>query len=69
LGYSTLEDMLRDMTDVLSITYKRGMMCLEAIPDDTTRHIAKLVSKQKIPNKKKYATMRICNVRHFCRKV
>jgi hypothetical protein len=58
LGYSTLEDMLRDMTDVLSITYKRGMMCLEAIPDDTTRHIAKLVSKQKIPNKKKYATMR-----------
>lgn len=58
LGYSMLEDMLRDMTDVLRITYKKGIMCLEAIPDDTTRHIAKLVSKQKIPNKNKYATMR-----------
>ncbi|XP_063423565.1 tudor domain-containing protein 5-like [Mytilus trossulus] len=58
LGYSNLEDLLRDMTDVLQITYRKGMMCLEVIPDDTTRHIAKLVSKQKIPNKNKYATMR-----------
>lgn len=58
LGYSSLEDMLHDMTEVINITYKRGMMCLEVIPDDTTRHIAKLVSKQKISNPQKYATMR-----------
>ncbi|KAL4218912.1 hypothetical protein ACF0H5_021500 [Mactra antiquata] len=58
LGYVSFEDFLRDIDDVVCIGFKNGMMTLSAKADETTKHIQKLVSKQKVPNKKKYAVYR-----------
>ncbi|KAJ8301026.1 hypothetical protein KUTeg_022545 [Tegillarca granosa] len=58
LGYTNLEDFLRDMPDVVQIFYKNGVMCIKAVADETTKHIERLVSKQKVTNKNKWATLR-----------
>lgn len=58
IGYTTLEDFLRDIDDAVTISYKNGLMILKAKADETTKHIEKLVSKQKVGNKKKYAVYR-----------
>ncbi|KAH3791865.1 hypothetical protein DPMN_145356, partial [Dreissena polymorpha] len=58
IGYSRLEDFLRELHDVVQIGYRRGVMTLKAKPDETTAHIQSLVSRQKIPNKRKFAIHR-----------
>ena len=58
LGYVNIEDLLKDMTDALYITWKKGVMCVAGIADSNTAHIQKLVSKQKVANKNKWATLR-----------
>ncbi|KAL5012203.1 hypothetical protein ScPMuIL_010754 [Solemya velum] len=58
MGYDSLEDMFTDMRDAVQISWKNGLMVLQAVSDETTRHIESLVSKQKIPNPKKYAALR-----------
>ncbi|XP_062610379.1 tudor domain-containing protein 5-like [Saccostrea cucullata] len=58
LGYVNLEDLLKDMSDALHITWKKGVMCVAGIADSNTAHIQKLVSKQKVTNKNKWATLR-----------
>ncbi|KAK3609122.1 hypothetical protein CHS0354_036033 [Potamilus streckersoni] len=58
MGYACLEDFFRDINDAVQIHWKNGMMTLQAIADETNRHIQKLVSKQKISNTKKYAVLR-----------
>lgn len=58
LGYVTIEDLLKDMSDALYVTWKKGVMCVEGIADSNTAHIQKLVSKQKVANKNKWATLR-----------
>ena len=58
IGYLTLEDFLNDIPDTVYVTWKKGVMCLSAVADESTAHIQKLVGKQKINNKNKYATLR-----------
>lgn len=58
LGYVTIEDLLKDMSDALYVTWKKGVMCVAGIADSNTAHIQKLVSKQKVANKNKWATLR-----------
>ncbi|XP_061169727.1 tudor domain-containing protein 5-like [Saccostrea echinata] len=58
LGYVNLEDLLKDMSDALHITWKKGVMCVAGIADSNTAHIQKLVSRQKVSNKNKWATLR-----------
>lgn len=58
LGYVTLEDLLKDMPDALHVTWRKGVMCVAGIADSNTAHIQKLVSKQKVANKNKWATLR-----------
>lgn len=48
----------RDIDDVVQIGWKNGMMTVRAKADKTTAHIQKLVTKQRVPNKKKYAVHR-----------
>jgi len=58
LGYTMLEDMFKDMLDAFTISWKNGVMCLQAVAQEATLHIQRLVSKQKVSNKKKWATLR-----------
>lgn len=58
MGYDSMEDMFNDMQDAVQISWKNGLMVLQAVSDESTRHIESLVSKQKIPNPKKYAALR-----------
>ncbi|XP_021340324.1 tudor domain-containing protein 5-like, partial [Mizuhopecten yessoensis] len=58
LGYTTLEDLLKDMPDALRVSWKNGVMCLEPVAQEASVHIQKLVSKQKVNNKNKWATLR-----------
>lgn len=58
LGYTTLEDLLKDMQDALRVSWKNGVMCLEPVAQEASVHIQKLVSKQKVNNKNKWATLR-----------
>ncbi|XP_060568435.1 tudor domain-containing protein 5-like [Ruditapes philippinarum] len=58
IGYATIEDFLRDIDDAVQISYKNGVMTLTANADDTTKHIQRLVSRQKVSNKQKYAVYR-----------
>ncbi|CAH1786229.1 unnamed protein product [Owenia fusiformis] len=47
LGYVNEEEMFRDMPDVCSLMWERGILILKGIADETTRHIQKLVLNQK----------------------
>ncbi|XP_052789839.1 uncharacterized protein LOC128224159 isoform X2 [Mya arenaria] len=58
LGYSTCEDFLRDIEDAVQIGYRNGMMTLKAKADETTQHIVRLVSKQNVRNRNKFAVNR-----------
>lgn len=57
-GYTSLEDFLKDMPDALRVSWKNGVMCLQPVAQEASVHIQKLVSKQKVNNKNKWATLR-----------
>ncbi|XP_060065757.1 tudor domain-containing protein 5-like [Ylistrum balloti] len=57
-GYTTLEDLLKDMPDALRVSWENGVMCLAPVAQEASVHIQKLVSKQKVNNKNKWATLR-----------
>ena len=58
MGYTTIEDMMKDMDDAFRITWKNGTMCVQPVAQASSVHIQNLVSKQKVTNKKKWATLR-----------
>ena len=58
LGYSTPEDLFRDMPDVVKVTWVGGEVILRGVSDRTTQHIERLVSRQKVPTKRRGASKR-----------
>ncbi|XP_071097554.1 tudor domain-containing protein 5-like [Haliotis cracherodii] len=58
LGYNSIEDFLQDIPDTVCPSWEKGILILKAPTDPTTQHIERLVSRQKIPNKKKWAVLR-----------
>nr|XP_006811461.1 PREDICTED: uncharacterized protein LOC102806254 [Saccoglossus kowalevskii] len=48
LGYNTVTDFIKSVPDCLQTHYERGLLLLYGVADDTTKHIAKLVSRQKV---------------------
>ncbi|XP_050394342.2 tudor domain-containing protein 5 [Patella vulgata] len=57
-GYHDLEDYITDIPEILTVTWQDGKKVLRATADETTRHIEKLVSRQKVTNKNKWAVLR-----------
>ena len=57
LGYSTAEDLFRDMPDVVRVTWVGGEVVLRGISDRTTQHIERMVSRQKVNTKTKRRSM------------
>ena len=53
LGYSTAEDLFRDMPDVVRQTRVGGEVVLRGVADRTTEHIERLVSRQKVSTKRR----------------
>lgn len=68
LGYNCLEDFLNDITDVISINWRNGIMFLRALPDSSTRHLEKLISNQKLDKKKWAATRPVQRSRPLSRR-
>ena len=56
LGYSTAEDLFRDLPDVVRVTWVDGEVILRGVSDMTTKHIERLVSRQKVPTKRRGAS-------------
>lgn len=58
LGHNTPLDLLKDLSDVARPSWENGVLVLRGIPDATTRHIARLVARQKksSPRRKKRLT-------------
>ena len=56
LGYSTAEDLFRDLPDVVRVTWVDGEVILRGVSDTTTKHIERLVSRQKVPTKRRGAS-------------
>lgn len=55
-GYNSEDYFLRDIPDVVVMKWVNGKLVLKAACDETTKHIAKLVSKQRIDKNKWSAT-------------
>ena len=53
LGFATPEDLLREMPDVVRATWVDGKLILRGVSDITTRHIERMVSRQKVSSKTK----------------
>lgn len=47
LGFNTPLDLLKDLPDVARPSWENGELVLQGIPDATTRHIARLVARQR----------------------
>ncbi|XP_033119146.1 uncharacterized protein LOC117118617 [Anneissia japonica] len=59
LGYDTAVELLKDMKDVVKPVWDRGQMKVMGICDDTTRHIQRMVMKQKVDTKKRGGVSKI----------
>ncbi|XP_071947254.1 uncharacterized protein [Antedon mediterranea] len=59
LGYDSASELFRDMKDVVKPVWDRGQMKVMGICDDTTRHIQKMVMRQKIDTRKRGGTSKI----------
>ncbi|ESO83883.1 hypothetical protein LOTGIDRAFT_236389 [Lottia gigantea] len=57
-GYSSAEDYFNDIPDVITPVWENGKTILKATANETTRHIEKLVSRQRVTNKSKWAALR-----------
>lgn len=55
LGFGSLMELLHDMSDAVSMHSRRDGVRLYGIPDETTRHIAGMVAKQKTAKGKRYS--------------
>lgn len=58
LGYSTAEDMFRDMHDVVRISFDQGQMVVRARETEETEHLHRLVERQSMSNKDKKVLQR-----------
>ncbi|XP_077983069.1 tudor domain-containing protein 5-like [Glandiceps talaboti] len=52
LGYNSSLDLLRALPDCVQFTYDRGHMILKGVADDTTKHIASLVARQRVSKRR-----------------
>ncbi|XP_064616316.1 tudor domain-containing protein 5-like [Liolophura sinensis] len=53
LGYYGVEDMVKDMPDVVHVSWQAGQMILKAVVNEETKRIASLVSRQRLSDKAK----------------
>lgn len=53
LGYYGVEDMVKDMPDVVQVSWQAGQMILKAVVNEETKRIASLVSRQRLSDKAK----------------
>lgn len=53
LGFNSLEEMLRSMSDVVTCSYAYGQVRVRAVPKNESRHIQQLVQGQKSSTRRK----------------
>ncbi|CAG5123075.1 unnamed protein product, partial [Candidula unifasciata] len=64
LGYSSVEELLQDIPDAVQMTRNNDILILKAVSDASTQNIEKLVSKQKLDNKKRWGVLSLVRDRN-----